>query len=660
MTELIHPRTRPAATATRPEGQGESRRDGNLPKPRASGLLVLAVWLALATGLLEMLLLYARKELIDSTAVSSLQLNQHARWMIPLSHGMIFGAGGVVAAAAVFFTRARWVMAAGVLGLCFLSAYALLLTYRGLSTIAYLVFSGGVACQIAPLVLSQLRRPSRLVVYSFPALIGLVAILFGVHSWQEKLDLGRLATPVPGAPNVLFIVLDTVRAESLSLHGYGRETSPNLVRISQSGVRFEQARSTASWTLPSHASMFTGRWPHELSTRIDRPLDATYPTLAEFLRDHGYATAGFVGNTYFCSVWYGLSRGFIHYEDVAVIPVEILRSSTLGRYLVKKLAPANRNRKDAYFDRKDAATINQEVLDWLAGGHDGRPFFAFLNYYDAHDPYLTPRWASQHFGLRPTSRAELAKLRDWLRVDGAKVSSHTRELARDCYDDCLAYLDHQLGRLFDELKTRGLLENTLIVITSDHGEEFGEYGRFGHGQSLHRQVINVPLLIVEPGKAAGGGRVSTAVSLRDLPATVVDLLGLASESPFPGHSLARHWSGAATAPEEADEPILSETADEVSHITIGPKTARSLVENGKLYIRNKDGREELYDIIADPAESRDLSAATDLQQALTGFREKMARIDARAVMLQRRATVDGRRGRSAISATVTSTVDLCD
>jgi arylsulfatase A-like enzyme len=406
--------------------------------------------------------------------------------------------------------------------------------------------------------------------------------------------------------------------------------------------------------------MFTGRWAHELSTRPDRPLDATYPTLAEFLRDHGYDTAGFVANTYFCSVWYGLSRGFIHYEDVAIIPIEILRSSTLGRYLAKKLSPASRNRRDAYFDRKDAVTINRDVLDWLSRRRTDRPFFAFLNYYDAHDPYLTPAGATRHFGLQPTAPAELATLRDWLRVDGAKLSSRMKELVRDCYDDCIAYVDLQLGRLFGELESRGLLEYTLVVVTADHGEEFGEYGRFGHGQSLHRQVINVPLLIIAPDRVARGQVVSTPVSLRDLPATVVDLLGLARESPFPGHSLAKHWSGSAPAPDETDEPILSETADELSRITIGSKTARSLVENGKLYIRNKDGREELYDIIADPAESRDLSSTPDAQARLIRFREKLAQIDERAVKLQERARVAGKRAPGAIDAPGAPSTELCD
>ena len=134
---------------------------------------------------------------------------------------------------------------------------------------------------------------------------------------------------------MLLVVLDTVRADRLSLYGYGRDTTPNLARLAERGVVFNEARSAAPWTLPSHASLFTGRWPHELNVSGDRPLDGTFPTLAEFLAKHGYATAGFVGNTYFCNSWYGLNRGFFHYEDyyeqnIIISPGEALRCYGAG------------------------------------------------------------------------------------------------------------------------------------------------------------------------------------------------------------------------------------------------------------------------------------------------------------------------------------------
>ena len=600
---------------------------------RPLAVLVFAVWLGLATGLLEVGFLLARRHLVDSTAVSALQLNQHAQWMIPLSHGMIFGTWGLVLAGVVFLTRSRRIVGVGAYGLCFLSVLALLQTYRGLTTIACTSLAGGITLWIAPCLLAHSRQIGRLVSFSLAAFVGLVGVLFSVNAGREKLGERWMPRASPGAPNVLLIVLDTVRAESLSLYGYNRPTSPHLAEFARRGVRFDHARTAAAWTLPAHASMFTGRWPYELSARPDRPLDATYPTLAEFLRDHGYATAGFAANTYFCSLWYGLGRGFLHYEDVALTSLEIFRSSLMGRYLARKVSPYNRSRPTAYFERKDAVTINREVVDWLSSRPKDRPFFAFLNYYDAHDPYLTPNRAPRHFGLTPTWSQDFATLRDWLKVDKRTLPARTIELARDCYDDCIAYLDDQLGRLFSELDSNGLLDNTVVIITADHGELLGEHGDFGHGQSLYRQVVNVPLVIVAPRRAPTGGFVATQVSLRNLPATVVDLLGLAQDSPFPGHSLARHWSSFPHST-TSDDLLLTETADEVSNAAISLRSARALVAQNKLYIRNKDGREELYDLATDPTESHDLSHAPDVEPLINRFAEAMRRIDAEAERLE--------------------------
>ena len=148
----------------------------------------------------------------------------------------------------------------------------------------------------------------------------------------------------PSAANVILIVLDTVRAESLSLYGYHRDTTPNLTRLAARGVRFDRAFATAPWTAPSHASMFTGRWCHELSVGWNRPLDGTSPTLAEFLGARGYATAGFVANTTYCSYETGLDRGFAHYEDYDVTLHAVLLCSCAGatHAELRRQAPGDR------------------------------------------------------------------------------------------------------------------------------------------------------------------------------------------------------------------------------------------------------------------------------------------------------------------------------
>ena len=163
-------------------------------------------------------------------------------------------------------------------------------------------------------------------------MLGLVLALAGFVFVGEWLKLARESgRPLPPAnsPNVLLIVLDTVRADRLSLYGYERPTTPNLERLSKRGIRFDRARATAPWTLASHASMFTGHWPHELVTEWMTPLQGNLPMLAEYLGAHGYATAGFVANVLYCSQNSGLARGFTHYEDYILEKLAPLRTSGL-------------------------------------------------------------------------------------------------------------------------------------------------------------------------------------------------------------------------------------------------------------------------------------------------------------------------------------------
>ena len=149
-----------------------------------------------------------------------------------------------------------------------------------------------------------------------------------------------MSRPLPSGdpPNVLLIVLDTVRADRLSLYGYRRPTSPTLERLAKRGIRFDEARATAPWTLPSHASMFTGRWPHELDVNWHTPLGTKFPTLAEYLGSRGYATAGFVANVHYCSYEFGLDRGFTHYEDYVLEPMTPLRMCYLGDLALKAVS----------------------------------------------------------------------------------------------------------------------------------------------------------------------------------------------------------------------------------------------------------------------------------------------------------------------------------
>jgi len=593
--------------------------------PWASPLSVLlaAVYFGLAAGLLELVSLAIRVRLVEK---GFFLRSKHFVWMVPVSDLAIFASVGVLLAL-VFRSTGRLTMRAVVRILIFLACMSLLLLIPGLNSLACALFAGGIAVRTAPSIEARLRRSWRRVHWG-AGVLAVVLIVLIVQAISRDLYAGYLANHRPAiapaqAPNVLLIVLDTVRADRLSLYGYGRDTTPNLVRLADQGVRFERARASAPWTLPSHASLFTARWPHELDVeRLGRP-DTTCSTLAEFLGAHGYATAGFVANQFFCGHESGLARGFDSYKDFPVNANTVLRASSLGWMLARVAGRASGELRwwltadvastvSLDFVRKDARAVNREFLDWLSSNGE-RPFFAFLNYFDAHDPYLTPHGATSRCAAVPRSRADFAVLRDWQKLDKRALSPNDIQLARDAYDNCIASLDHDLGRLMAELQGRGVLEKTLLILTADHGEQFGEHGSFGHGFSLYEPEIHVPLVMIFPGRIPPYRIAGETVSLRDVPATVVDLLGLKGDSPFPGTSLAAAWQLPPHQHSGLSLITFSELAAPIEDLP-GARSKASLdmpiqaiVSDGNVYIHHGSGAEELYNLDSDPTESLNLS-----------------------------------------------------
>ena len=199
-------------------------------------------------------------------------------------------------------------------------------------------------------------------------------------------------------PNVLLIVLDTLRADHLSSYRYLRTTTPKIDRLARDGVLFLNASATASWTLPSHASIMTGRYVFEHQA-CARPLDKRFPTLAEFLASNGYATAGFVANTFYCGTKTGINRGFATYEDYFSNIYDMAFRTFYGKTLLERLPFFG------YYDivgRKHAADVNRRFLVWIES-HKNIPFFAFLNYLDVHDPYIAPSSYATRFSIHPNS-----------------------------------------------------------------------------------------------------------------------------------------------------------------------------------------------------------------------------------------------------------------
>ena len=285
----------------------------------------------------------------------------------------------------------------------------------------------------------------------------------------------------------------------------------------------------------------------------------------------------------------------------------------------------------SFFPRA-ARTPGQSIAnssDWLSQRPEpARPFFVFLNYLDAHSPYVLPPSAVHRFGLEPRA-GRFPGARRSLDLDRqAPAAAALSRSGRDSYDNCVAHLDEGLGKLFDELAERGVLDRTLVIVTSDHGEGLGEHDLFDHGESLYRTEIRVPLLIVPPAALRTRRVVSQTVSLRDLPATIVELAGQGTGSPFPGRSLSRLWAD----PTPGGDPVAGDSV--VSELSapnpINPNQGRSpayrgplvaIAERDLVYIQNAgDGTEELYNERDDPRELINRARAAASQPVLEHFR----------------------------------------
>lgn len=460
-------------------------------------------------------------------------------------------------------------------------------------------------------VLAFMRR-SLLPLAGATALAGVVAWLGGPVA--ERVQASRLPSNT-GSPSVLLIVLDTLRADHLSSYGYDRPTSPNLDAFAAQGIRFEHAYANSSWTLPTHATLMTGLLPSEHGATVRRnrsPLRAELPVLSEALAARGYLTAGFVANATWLTPWMGLHRGFLHYESYYHSPLDAVRRSYYGRQMARRLFPRLGIPRET---RLSAPQINTALLQWI-DRNPGRPFFAFLNYMEAHAPNPVPSSFSGRFqGASAWSKARL----------GAKALTAEEIVRREewigNYDTAINYLDSQLGELFEELKRRGLFEDMLIIVTSDHGEMFGQHHLFDHGNSLYEEVIRVPLMLRLPAGAHAGRLVAQRVSLRDVPATVLSLVG-ATGHPLGGRSLAEFWEGPAAPP----RPVIAE----VDGAPFPGIPQDWPVRNGWLksitmeqwkLILHEQGSIELFDLAADPLERNNLALQPEYKARVERLRQ---------------------------------------
>ncbi|MGH7507375.1 MAG: sulfatase-like hydrolase/transferase, partial [Longimicrobiales bacterium] len=356
-------------------------------------VLLLGVWFGLVTGTGAVGLWAIKAFVLDQVTL----ITPHIVWTSPLTFLILGLAAGALLIPVTrllprLFRLHVVVFILAVAG----CACGLLIWGTELHRVAVGLLSLGIAVQMATFAKRRPDAALRFVRRTLHMLAGFVLLLAAAlvgGTWAiESWTVSRLPAARAGSPNVLVLILDTVRAANLSLYGYTRPTTPNLERLAAAATTFDNAFAASPWTLPSHSAMFTGRAAHELSAGWTEPLDETFPTIAEHLREHGYRTGGFAGNFFYCNSEWGVARGFIHYEDYEASLGHALLSTFPGHWLVRRLERARLDRAFWFHridGRKTAPAINRSLVRWLERDRE-RPFFAFVNYYDAHDPYVAP------------------------------------------------------------------------------------------------------------------------------------------------------------------------------------------------------------------------------------------------------------------------------
>ncbi|MDP3939318.1 MAG: sulfatase [Deltaproteobacteria bacterium] len=369
-----------------------------------------------------------------------------------------------------------------------------------------------------------MRRRRTLAKLRLPIAIVLVVAAYGVP---------RALTPTPpappaakasapaGAPNVLLIVIDTVRADHLDAYGYSRQTAPTLARLAGEGAFFERAIAPGTWTIPTHASMFTGLYPSAHGAHHEGNLLALEnTTLAEVLHENGYRTVGFNSNP-FMTDSNGFTQGFERME-----PSWLMMTAPM-QFLAYRIA----TRAGLLFEDHGAREVTARFTKWVGEEWDGeKPFFVFLNYIESHFPYqVLPPDYRDRFVPEGTSEDAMREASDAAiggQLFGDKVAEDQIALVRDLYDGGIVYEDGLIARVIEALKARGVLDNTAVILVSDHGELFGEHGLYGHEMSLSEQLIHVPLVVRYPGRVPAGLRIAAPVTTVSVFATALDLAGV--------------------------------------------------------------------------------------------------------------------------------------
>jgi len=362
-------------------------------------------------------------------------------------------------------------------------------------------------------------------------------------------------------PNIIFITIDTCRADFIGCYGFANDITPHIDEAAREGVLFENVLTVVPITLPSHSSIFTGLYPlrHKVRDNGSYRLSDKFMTLAEILQQHGYRCAASVG-AFVMERRFGLIQGFDDYYD---------------QFTTNDADGGSRGQswmgfKVKQFERP-AAKVNSDAIEWLKKNHS-QPFFLWLHYFDPHASYSPPEPYKSRFKNNP-------------------------------YAGEINYVDAMIGNLYAYLRANQLWENTLLVITSDHGELLGEHGVMGHGQNLFQPALKIPLILRWPGYVPGGKRIKLQCSTIDIMPTVLELLNIRLDQSIDGTSLVKYFKG-----KKSPRTIFAETLyPERLYDKKGEGFFGVMEDNWKVIIHRTRNEAQIYNHKTDPQEAKPLS-----------------------------------------------------
>jgi arylsulfatase A-like enzyme len=408
-------------------------------------------------------------------------------------------------------------------------------------------------------------------------------------------------------PNILLIVMDATRAKNLSCYGYNRPTTPNLERFAERCVVYERAISAAGWTLPGHASIFTGLYPSRHGADDQHKyLVHNYPTMAEQLRSQGYCTLAFCGNAYVGPAT-GLDRGFEWFNsDFGSLPTSLRKiSCKINNGFARVLGQRD---SGARYTNKQIKSALRQLRN------DERPFFMFVHYGEPHAPYRPPERYNRYLpnGV-PLREAKRVNQNQWKYfADLAPMDKQDFEILTALYDGEITYLDARVAEVLQWFEESGMLDRTMVIITADHGENVGDHQMMGHAYCLYDTLLHVPLIIHYPRGVATPGRLEHQVQTLDLLPTILAMLGDTSSETYrslQGYDLLSSTRHDFTIAEQA-HPDLTTFYKEFPGVDVSRynRALKMIRTDGYKYIWGSDGDHELYDLQADPDEQCNIIA----------------------------------------------------